>query len=178
MEAYVAVIISAASKGLCISWDVESVQKRHGGIINITGWGLSYTAEQDPNGKLRGIVYSSSPNREAIKLLKRDVLQMMDLEQGRETQALFQKPARPLIKLSTVRLPELGGKEGQVKRRRNHYDQEERAQAELAEELDQDDEELVHYFSRLVGFKIWDFDENHNRYQIKESLMTQLIACP
>ena len=39
---------------------------------------------------------------------------MMDLEQGRGTQALFQKPARPLIKISTVRLPELGGKEGQV----------------------------------------------------------------
>ena len=93
---------------------------------------------------------------------------MMDLEQGRGTQALFQKPAHPLIKVSTVRLPELGGKEGQVKRRRQHYEQEERAQAELAEELDQDDEELVQYLSRLVGLKIWDFDENHNRYQIKD----------
>lgn len=51
MEAYVAVIISAASKGLCISWDEGSVQKRHGGTINITGWGLSYTAEQASSEK-------------------------------------------------------------------------------------------------------------------------------
>lgn len=93
---------------------------------------------------------------------------MMDLEQGRGMQALFQKPERPLIKISTARLPELGGKEGQVKRRREHYEQEERAQAELAEELDQDDEELVQYLSRVVGLKIWDFDENHNRFQIKD----------
>ena len=123
--------------------------------------GCKFTYE---DASIEDRVFSNLPSQEAIAKMLEMLKKMMKLERAPRTQRRYTKPEQPPIESRELGLSTIGPV---TKRIHEHERQAEERAADLMDEVNQDDPELVGYQERFEGMYIYDHDERgHKTFRI------------